>query len=307
MIHFSELDRAVRDAIAPAVNDYVAFLASGGERLKPRHTRALELATVRPGIQVLDVGCGWGELAFHVAQAGGHVTGVEISRDRLEPALQTLALGEDEVREHFHLSGANAVALPFEDATFDRVFLLDVAEHLWPWELHQALSEIRRVLRPGGYAVIHTVPHRWALDFGYPLLRLVWPVLPREPRWGLEKQWHVNELSLIELHRALRAAGLDARVWLESWTAAQAEWSRDRRFPDPVRKQTYPFLRWEAVRRLTSWVMHTPLRLILANDLFAIAWPDGARRPPQVWPTARIERGALWISNCQIAGHEYVC
>jgi SAM-dependent methyltransferase len=180
--------------------------------------------------------------------------------------------------------------LPFADAVFDRVLFLDVAEHLLPWQLYHALNEIRRVLRPGGYAVIHTLPNRWALQFGYPLLRLVWPGLPHRPRSAYEEQVHVNELSPVDLQRALDAVGLEARVWLEGWTAVHAAWAQGRAFPDPVRSRAYPLLRRWPVRRIAALLLHTPLRLIFANDVFAIAWPRGAPAPPPLWPRAWCER-----------------
>ncbi len=271
-------------------DEYAAFLAAGGRRLRPRHARALELATIRPSMRVLDIGCGRGEVALHLARAGATVNAVDFSPDCLALTAQTLALGQAEERKRARLSGADAVALPFEDAVFDRVLFLDVAEHLLPWQLQCALGEIRRVLRQGGYAVIHTLPNRWALEIGYPLLRLVWPALPSCPRSAYERRVHVNELSLIDLHRALNAAGLEARVWLEGWTAIHAAWSQGCAFPDPVRRRAYPLLRRRAVRAIATLILHTPLRLIFANDLFAIAWPRGAPAPPPLWPRAWCER-----------------
>ena len=65
---------------------------------------------------------------------------------------------------------ADALALPFPDATFDRIIASEVLEHIWADEL--AISELVRILRPGGRLAV-TVPTRfpervcWALDRNY--------------------------------------------------------------------------------------------------------------------------------------------
>ena len=278
-------------------DEYAAFVAAGGRWLRPRHARALELAAIQPGMRVLDLGCGRGEVTLHVARRGATVVATDLSPDALQLTAETLSLGPPDVRARASRCRMDAIALPFRDATFNRVLFLDVAEHLPPSALQRALEEIRRVLRPGGYAVIHTLPNRWALACGYPLLRLLWPRLPRVPRSTYERQVHINELTPVGLHRALRRAGLEGRVWLENWTTVHAAWSRGRCFADPVRDSVYPHLRGRWMRTIAAWLIHTPLRLILANDLFAIAWPRGTPMAPRRWPRAWTERGVLALAN----------
>jgi len=232
-----------------------------------------------------------------VARRNATIVAVDFSSDAVQLTAETLALDAEAVQQRACLCQADAIELPFRDATFDRVLLLDVAEHLQPSALHQALGEIRRVLRPGGYAVIHTLPNRWALEFGYPLLRLIWPTLPRTPRSQYERQVHVNELTPVSLYHALRRAGLEGRVWLENWTTVHAAWSQGRRFTDPVRDAAYPQLGMHWVHRTAMWLTRTPLRLIFANDLFAIAWPQGMPIPSRCWPRAWVERGVAIFTS----------
>jgi SAM-dependent methyltransferase len=163
--------------------------------------------------------------------------------------------------------------LPLEDNTFDRVWMLDVVEHLHAWQLEAALAEARRVLRPGGLLVIHTLPNRWALSVGYRLARLVWPHLPREPRSQYERWVHVNEQSVLSLRRALARSGFKARVWVECWTPAHARWQASRTFPDATRATAYPLLRRRWVARLVRALATTPLRLVIGNDILAVARP----------------------------------
>ena len=98
---------------------------------------------------VLDIGCGAGNMAHHLAHYG-RVTGVDPNPKPLRVAQ---ARGLD-VRE------GSADALPFADASFGLVALLDTVEHV-PNEAG-VFAECLRVLRPGGHLLI-TVPALMAL------------------------------------------------------------------------------------------------------------------------------------------------
>ncbi len=232
---------------------------------------------------VLELGVGTGvNLPLYRSEA--RVTALDASRMMLDRAARrrTQAL--------VRFVQADVQHLPFADGAFDRVFFLDIAEHLHDWQLKRALGEIRRLLSPDGYLILHTLPNRWALDYGYPLLRLFYPKLPKSPRSDYELEVHVNEQDLIGLKRRLDEAGFASEVWLEHLTADQAVWQGEgRRFGD-IRGETYPLLRRPLLRAATAVLMHTPLRFIVANDIYAIAWrPDGRRPrilregPPSRW------------------------
>jgi ubiquinone/menaquinone biosynthesis C-methylase UbiE len=113
-----------------------------------RHRFALEMLenVVPPGSKVLDAGCGTGEMAARLAERGYEVWGVDIA----EPMVRYAS--------YHHKSGRFRVGdverIPFDDNTFDAVVCLGVIEYLANDE--QALSEIRRVLKPGGSAVVAT-------------------------------------------------------------------------------------------------------------------------------------------------------
>lgn len=98
------------------------------------------------GLRVLDVGCGQGIDLVRYALAGADVVGVDVTPRHLDLARAHLASA--------NVSGtvleAEARALPFPDASFDRVSSNGVLHHT-PY-IEEALREIRRVLRPGGQA-----------------------------------------------------------------------------------------------------------------------------------------------------------
>ncbi len=94
---------------------------------------------------ILDVGCGTGRMAEELSALGDLVA--------LDPSSEATAYTRS--RGFFSVAQGSADALPFENESFDLVTALDVIEHVRNDDM--ALSEMARVLRPGGIAMI-TVP-----------------------------------------------------------------------------------------------------------------------------------------------------
>jgi ubiquinone/menaquinone biosynthesis C-methylase UbiE len=109
--------------------------------------RERTLAGVK-GLDVLEYGCGIGAAAFDIAELGGRACGIDISPKAIEMAEQRAA--ERGVSAGTRFEVMNAEALGFPDASFDRVCGSGILHHL---DLERSYAEIRRVLRPGGYAV----------------------------------------------------------------------------------------------------------------------------------------------------------
>ena len=208
-----------------ACEGYDEFNTSEGEQLSRRLSSAFSLAEVRPGMQVLDVGCGRGEILRHAAQLGADAYGIDyaavavnLSKRVIEP-LGGIAPGRTAVFQ------ADAKVLPFPDGAFDRVLMFDVVEHLHPWELDAALAEVQRVLKPDGMFIVHTAPNIWYDRYAYPIVRRIrtlmgqgakYPRNPREFLVSVNEHVHVNEQSMWSLNQTLRKAGFKGKVWLES-------------------------------------------------------------------------------------------
>jgi ubiquinone/menaquinone biosynthesis C-methylase UbiE len=99
---------------------------------------------VQPGKQLLDVGCGAGQLALIAARAGAQVTGCDISTNWLERARERAALEHLEAK----FEEGDAEALPYADGQFDVVTSLFGAMFAPRPEL--VAPELVRVSRPGG-------------------------------------------------------------------------------------------------------------------------------------------------------------
>jgi SAM-dependent methyltransferase len=115
-----------------------------------QRARVIDLLAPALGERILDVGVGPGLLALDLARlvgASGRMVGLDLAPAMIEAAAARLAgLAQVEVR----IGDATALALP--DAAFDAAVSTQVYEYVA--DMPRALSELHRVLRPGGRAVI---------------------------------------------------------------------------------------------------------------------------------------------------------
>jgi len=133
--------RRMFDRIAPVYDSMNRLMTAGLDRRWRRETAA---AVVQPGDRVLDVCCGTGDLALAASEAGGGVTGLDFSAPMLERAR-----GKSSEIEWIE---GDALALPFADGSFDAVTIGFGLRNL-P-NVERGLTELRRVLRPGGRLAI---------------------------------------------------------------------------------------------------------------------------------------------------------
>lgn len=164
-----------------------------------------------PAGEFLEAGCGPASNALNLALRGARVTGVDLSANAL-----TAARAEFERRGlEARFTHGDVRDLPFDEGTFDFAYAGGVVEHFR--ELGRALTELVRVLRPGGRLLI-TVP---ALTLSYPYLFLRGnvPALPIAERIAVAIHFGVLRGKLAafgyersfprrRLQRELEAAGL---------------------------------------------------------------------------------------------------
>jgi ubiquinone/menaquinone biosynthesis C-methylase UbiE len=153
---------------------------------------------VAAGGRLLDVGCGVGSAAGAIAERGDlHVVGVDV-----DPA-QIAAARASATRPNLEFRVMDATKLEFADESFDVVTSSMATHHIPRWE--QAVAEMIRVLRPGGYLVyIDLVFPRWLARAGWML----------RPLMALPTAVTVDELakrnSLVEYYR--RQKGMQLNV-----------------------------------------------------------------------------------------------
>ena len=126
-------------------NDFRGEKAVIGRELLALTRRAPLAAAVRRP-QILDLGCGTGELAPVFLRAGYAYAGIDVEPPRIAYAQRTYPQGQ------FMVMDAGALGWP--DATFDHILVTGVLHHLSDGAVTGILSEMRRVLRTGGRALV---------------------------------------------------------------------------------------------------------------------------------------------------------
>jgi ubiquinone/menaquinone biosynthesis C-methylase UbiE len=179
----------------------------GGRSFEQRESRlrkALEMLDGEPRGRALDLAAGSGLAAEELARRGWEMSALDISEELVE---QIRGRGIRDVRVHDLAAGS----LPFDGGAFRAVFAGEIIEHLV--DTQRFLTEIRRVLEPGGVLVL-TTPNLASFENRVRLL------LGRYPRWvdyDLSGEGHVRAYTWPTLRRQLRDCRLEPEQVRGNW------------------------------------------------------------------------------------------
>jgi ubiquinone/menaquinone biosynthesis C-methylase UbiE len=137
------LPAAGRDWSLPLYDPFLKLM--GGEKA---HTKLIEQAALAPGQRVLDVGCGTGTLATRIKRENPEIEVIGLDPDPKALARARRKAGRVGVAVQFDQGFGDE--LPYQAASFDRVFSSFMFHHVPPEEKGKMLGGIRRVLKPGG-------------------------------------------------------------------------------------------------------------------------------------------------------------
>ena len=117
------------------------------ERRNAADCAAHLLPHLKPGMRLLDLGCGPGTISVGLADAvaPGELRGVDMEPTQIEMASAAAKAGG---HDNAHFQTGDATALPFDDATFDVAFCHALLNHAPGTQA--VLAEVKRVLKPGG-------------------------------------------------------------------------------------------------------------------------------------------------------------
>ncbi len=148
----TEVTKACYNRLYSEISDHNYFqISKTDERLRSQAAR-LYAHLVGTDKDVLDLGCGVGDRAAVISEAGNRCTGVEISAEILETARQKHPEVHFEVDDAIYLRN-------FEPDSFDVVLSSQMLEHLHPDDVPLHFESVARVLRPGGIYYLDT-PNR---------------------------------------------------------------------------------------------------------------------------------------------------
>jgi len=173
---------------------------------------------LKPDDKILEIGCGIGTVVYELTKQGYDVTGTDISQVAIEYGRTKYA--------NTRLDVQPAEGLTYADGAFDVVLSFDLFEHIARVDRH--VSEVQRVLKPGGYylfqtpnklssAVSETLTHKslkWRR--AHPSLHTPGQLRRRLARHGFDvrflKMDPMNEYTVAKLQRLGPLAGLVTRI-----------------------------------------------------------------------------------------------
>ncbi len=170
---------------------------------KKRHIAA-KLCLDRPGLRVLDIGCGWGGMALTLARDfGAQVTGITLSQEQLTEARARAAAEGLDDRVRFELLDYRAVT-----ERFDRIVSVGMFEHVGVGHYRTFFKTVARCLEPDGVALIHAIgrsdgpggTNAWLRKYIFPggYSPALSEVLPPVEQSGM----YVTDLEVLRLHYA---------------------------------------------------------------------------------------------------------
>lgn len=221
--HYDLSDALYRRFLDADMQYSCAYFARPGMTLeeaqaaKKRHIAAKLL--IEPGMQVLDIGCGWGGMALTLAQeACAVVDGITLSSEQLAVAQQRAEAAGLADRARFSLTD-------YRDVTqaYDRIVSVGMFEHVGRPNYQAYFDAVARLLKPDGVALIHAIgrPERgvtnaWIAKYIFPggYSPALSEVLPAVERAGLI----VTDIEILRLHYAETLAH-----WRRRFAAHRAE------------------------------------------------------------------------------------
>ncbi len=186
-----------------------AYFPTGSETLdeaqeaKKRHIAA-KLRLTRPDLEVLDIGSGWGGMAFTLARDyGARVLGITLSQEQLAESRARAAAQGLSGRVRFELLDYRGVS-----ESFDRVVSVGMFEHVGIDHYGAYFDTVRRCLRPDGIALLHAIGRNGRAGFTNPwIAKYIFPggycpalseVLPAIEKAGLL----TTDIEVLRLHYA---------------------------------------------------------------------------------------------------------
>ncbi len=185
-----------------------AYFTNDDNTLEQAQRNKLRLLAAKlnlsPGLKILDIGCGWGDLALYLARlADVEVVGVTLSKEQFELASARARKAGLDNRVRFELKDYRKV----EDR-FDRIVSVGMFEHVGVHHYGEFFGKINELMDDDGLALIHSIGHMsppgtaspWLRKYIFPgayspALSEVFEVVEQNSLW-------VTDLEFLRLHYA---------------------------------------------------------------------------------------------------------
>jgi cyclopropane-fatty-acyl-phospholipid synthase len=265
-----------------------AYFATPATTLDDAQRAKLDLVCrkldLRPGMRLLDVGCGWGSLVLHAAAASGvHAVGVTISAEQAHLARRRVKETGLDDRVEIRVQDYREV----RDGPYDAVASVGMAEHVGRARLPGYAATLHALLAPGGRLLNHAIAH--GPDAGRPgresrsfVTRYVFPdgeLQPLAEHVGVLERagFEVRDVEGLREHYALTC-----RAWVAN---LEAHWDDALRVVSPARARVWRLY-------LAGSALSFERRRVGVNQILATTAAD--RAGAGSWPMRRPDwSGAL--------------
>lgn len=250
---------------------YSYFIEYHGLKIDERMSKSLRMAEIESGMNVLDIGSGRGEIVLHCALRKARAIGIDYSLDAIKLA-SNLKNRYGIVGNKMSFLRGSATKLPLKSNIFDRIFLLDLVEHLHENELDELFHNLNNLLKENGIIVIHTAPNKIYYDYGYKIIRAILYLLKginieKNLRTNYEKNMHVNEQTTKSLYKLIKKNGFNSKIRLF-----------DTSHPDHLIKKHLS--RHPLSTTILSAINMAFFKEIFCRDIYAIAWKNLKSKSP---------------------------
>ncbi|MBF0522851.1 MAG: class I SAM-dependent methyltransferase [Candidatus Omnitrophica bacterium] len=140
-------------------------------QMHSKYQQALELGAPKAGDIVLDIGCGRAELVYYCAKRQCKALGIDYSQAAIDIAQGTLKQLPPELQKIARVQVADVVKTQFPDK-YNVVFMIDIVEHMYDWQLQSAFEKINAILAEDGRLIIST-PNYYYEKYLSPLKRML--------------------------------------------------------------------------------------------------------------------------------------
>jgi len=209
---------------------YQEFLRSNGLELGDRFVKLLPYVKIKPGMRMLDVGSGRGELCIHAASKGAEAVGIDYSAAAINLANEAKKKLPKKIQSLLQFNKVAVTKIDFPADYFDIVVCVEVLEHLYPEEIELMLEKVFGSMKPGAIAIFHTAPNKlfnsygyryWSYPVGNLLIKLSnlitgnhYPTMqhPDTLRTESHKVMHVNEPTWFSLRKHFNRKGFEVKI-----------------------------------------------------------------------------------------------
>jgi cyclopropane-fatty-acyl-phospholipid synthase len=171
--HYDVGNAFYRHVLGPSMVYSCAYWSDEARTLEEAQRDKCELVCrklgLRPGLRLLDVGCGWGSLVLHAAREYGvHAVGITLSQEQAALARERAAAAGLEDLIEIRVQDYRDVRAVTRDEPYDAIASIGMAEHVGKERYGAYAAELYQLLKPGGRLLNHQITRRPG------------PVIPRE-------------------------------------------------------------------------------------------------------------------------------